>query len=92
MSEGFRAAFWASTGADLKEMGSPHSAQCIGHWECPYRPKFVVHWTENLSGLPGLGEETVYAVCFNHINRVLSAATGSKGYATVTQFKELVDD
>lgn len=54
------------------EHGETCSETAVHNWPCVMPARWAVAWTDNPSGLPGLGEDRVAFPCDGHLVRVLT--------------------
>lgn len=84
--------FWRTTTAYLDTADFNTHPICrveVGGHPCGQRPRWVLAWTYNPSGVPGLGELRMAFLCGRHLNDYAgSIAHEYAGSITLTPYKE----
>ncbi len=84
--------YWALTEGRQEEASEGSKPSCPGDFvgpKCGDRPKHVVTWVVNGTGLPNLGAREVYYPCAKHIDRLLVVAEVMGRFAVVSAYKEV---
>lgn len=76
---GYTVKSWRITAAQLVTNEQDHRPSCVGDFlrnpgNCMRRPPHVVSWTQNTSGLPGIGQPAVHAACHLHLHGLVQHA------------------
>lgn len=88
----FKVTYWQPLSARQETTTHIDRVMCDepdGRWPCSYRPHYVLAWTVNESGLPGLGESRRAYVCSKHMGqRIDQIPFEYTGSVTISPYRE----
>lgn len=89
-----RVRFWHPLAARADEITAPPRGVCQSldgwSWPCQHKAEWSLAWTQNESGLPGMGEAHVDFVCGSHLHsRIRLVPFEFAGSVTITPYEEV---